>query len=945
MSVFIHLWRSGASAMRVIQPTRRLKRKPIRRRGIVGVLAMMFLVMFASLATAMAVATQGNMRSASSHLHVVRSLGAVDSGMRLAESRLRLASARFLVSRGLIDDDYIDTLWFGPVPSEPEVRILEAPGDMTEVTEPGSIQAAIANIHFADQTGNLVNGINPDNAPAPILVLDRGDDWLVTLPIGITRNEQGDIVTATQISYGPPVDGEFRVVVTGYDWDAVRERWVERTAEQRFRVTKRIEFAMISTVTTQLGQGASVEGPVGVLFDNNDLDTLDGPPLKAESDFYGLDPVLDDKLDDFYAVVLDYDANGDNRLSFAHVNERAGLSLLNINDYTEDGDADNAFRDLSRDGLVDDFDIFLFHFDTDDDGRVILSADLTAGTPAAGTDPEFEANDTLAELIDGGKPDRNNNGRRNGRLVAGTWDFTTFDDNDRDGTLDDDDIDHNDIVLGYRDGVLDHRDRYTKVSGSIRLRASRSNWEAAVGPDGFVVGDYQQFTEGPIDAEDGDAPVNFDADEDTLPEITDTSFQAAATSMIALVQASGAQTFKQQVEAQNGSGWVPPIRAEATPFGSTSAADWYQRPVYEGLTFKNVTIPMGTNALFIDCEFIGITYIETYADNTHPSWKFYGELQRNPSSGQLEQKFPPPPAISEEALDQSYSTPGAPGYDALPERLMVYADLDGSGVSQQPCYDTKLVSNNIRFDDCLFVGSVVANKPHDFTHIRNKIQFSGATRFFQEHPDYPDDPTKNPDTDHLDAISRSSMMLPHFSVDIGAINPPPTQDVRLQGAIVAGVLDVRGNATLRGVLLSTFNPVLGVAPLELYGTPVGNPANFNSTIGYLTTDEGDLEGVDSDDIQDLDGDGDPDIGWEWARDENGNLIEWDDWDGTHDESLYSGVPDPGAASDADHVRRAVEWNGMGATRVEADPEAPLPDGLSLPMTVVPVTGSYQEGRS
>ena len=916
-----------------------------RRRGIVGVLAMMFLVMFASLATAMAVATQGNMRSASSHLHVVRSLGAVDSGMRLAESRLQSASSRFLVTRGLIDAAYVDTLWFGPVPAEPEVKVLDAPGDMVETTTPGSIQAAIANIHYADNTTNTIQGMSPTNAPAPIVVLDRGEDWLVTLPIGIARNDAGQIVTATQVSYGPPENGEFRVVVTGYDWDPVRARWVERTAEQRFRVTKRIEFAMISTVATQLGQGASVKGPIGVLFDSSDLDTIDGPPFTARSDFHGLNPVLDQKLDDFYAVIRDYDTNGDNRLSLSHATESAGVSLLNVNDYSGNGEADNAFRDMTRNGYIDDFDIFLFHFDSNDDGRVVLSNALTAGTPNEGQTPEFTVNDTLAELIDGGFPDRNRNGRRNGRLINGAWDWTTFPDNNGDGIIDSSDIDHGDIVLGYRDGVLDHRDRYAKVAGSIRLRASKSAWEAAIGPDGNPVGNYQQFVEGPIRAPDGEPPMVFDADEDILPEIDATSFQAASTMMIALVQASGAPSFAQQVAAQRGGGWTPPIREEATPFGSTSAADWYRRPVYENMVFKNVKIPIGTNALFINCEFIGITFIETYPDNTHPSWTFYGELERNPSSGQLELKYPPPPAESNQALDQSYSTPGAPGYDSLPPPLMVYADLDGSGVSNQVCYDTKLVSNNLRFHNCLFVGSVVSNKPHDYTHIRNKIQFSGATRFTQSHPDFPNDPGRNPDSEHLDAISRSSMMLPHFSVDIGAINPPQTQDVRLQGAIVAGVLDVRGNASLRGVLLSTFRPKLGEPPLVLYGTPVGNPANFNSSIGYLTIEDGDMEGIDPSKLQDLNGDGHLDIGWEWARDANGNLILLSDFAGDpNDDALYSGVPDPGAGVDTDHVKRPVRWNGMGITRIESDPEAPLPDGLALPMSIRPVPGSYQEGR-
>jgi hypothetical protein len=392
-----------------------------------------------------------------------------------------------------------------------------------------------------------------------------------------------------------------------------------------------------------------------------------------------------------------------------------------------------------------------------------------------------------------------------------------------------------------------------------------------------------------------------------------------------------------------GGGWTAPKRVEATPFGASAPADWYARPVYQGLTFKNVTIPMGNNGLFIDCTFIGITRIECYADNTHPSWIFYGEQMRDPATGALVQVYPPPPAISDIALDTSYSEEGAPGYAALPPPLDVAVDLNGDGVANDRVYDTKQLGNNIRFHDCLIVGSVLADKPQVYTHVRNKLQFSGATRFTQEHPEYPDDPDYNPDSDHKEEIAKSSMMAPNYSVDIGAINPPPEQDVKLQGAIVAGVLDVRGNAEIRGVLLSTFRPTYGQAPLELYGDPVGNPADFNVTIGYVTSEDGDAEALNPESITDLDGDGTLDIGWDSARDETGALILLSEFTGELDELWFDGVPDATAIAGT-HLRRAIQWNPPGMTRLIADPDAVLPDGLPLPMSMSAVPGTYREGH-
>lgn len=920
----------------------RPRRRRLTRRGVVGILAMMFLVLFASLAAAMGIATQGNLRSAASHLRVVRALGAVDSGMTLATSRLREALGRFVVTKGDVDPEYIQTIWFGPIPNEHPVFVSDPPYGMPEDNPPGSVMAALANIFAADNNDNLVAANNPSNAPLGITVLNRGGDWLVTNPIGLYRNSSGKIVTASQISYGPPDDdGRIRIVVTGYDWDPARGRWVTRVAQQSFRVAKRVEFAIIANTPVQLGVGGNVDGPIGTRFDSSALDTIDGDPFRAMSDFYGLDAALDAKLDDFYAAVLNYDADGDNRLSANNAKEAVGLAAINAIDYDGNGAADQAFLDVTRDDVVDDFDIFVQHFDTNGDGRLALSAALTAGTSAEGHTPEFTLSDSLALLIDSGNPDRNENGIRNGAFTNGSWDFSSFHDNNDDGILDGSDVDQDDVVLGYRDGYLDYKDQYAKIRGEVFLAANKTAWEQSTDNNDEVVGNYQKYVQGPI-RPDNEAPaVTFDATDGELPDLTADSFADASEALTAIAESEAGDTFDEQVSAQMGSGWTPPTRVEGTPLGSASPADWYERPVYEGLTFHDVTIPMGNNGLFINCEFIGVTRIRTYVDDTHPSWVFYGEQERDPDTGQLRMVYPPPPAESPAALDKSYADPLAPGYDSLPDPLFVPIDLDGDGAAPDQVYNTKLLSNNIHFEGCLFVGSIVTDQPAVYEHVRNKLQFTGATRFAQRHPDFPDDPDKNPNPLYMPEIEKSSLMAPQYSVDIGSINPPPEQNVKLKGAIIAGILDLRGNAYIKGVVISTFDPVYGDPPLELYGTPVGNPADFNVTIGYVTEENGDLEAISAADLADLDGNGELDIGWDSARDETGALIPTAGWDGVQHDEWYDGVPDDAAVPGV-NVRRAIKWNPPGITRVEADPDATLPDGLSLPLQAVAVDGSYSE---
>lgn len=954
---------------RVLRPT---------RRGVVSVLAMMFLVLFGSLVAAMAIASQGNIRAASTHLHVVRSMGAAETGLAIGEQRLREAASRFVVSRSEMDPSTVWSLWTGDTAGLGDIDILPPPSGHPESSPPSGIAEAIALIHAADENIVVHQGVDSPYITSAPTGTDTNiymeDGWVLTPVIALDEVSGPDVrQPAFQIMYAPLANGtDVRVIAIGYDFGYERQgRPLTRVITRDYQIVKRVEHAVISPTRILIGKNVHVTGDLGARFE--DVSFEHGDPIVMRSDFYGLDPILDQKLDDLYEGIAMYDVDGDNRLRIGHPIESLGIPD-NGGDYTGDGQPDHAFRDATGDGYVDEFDVFINHFDADGDGRVVLSPALTAGTPAEGMTPEFvDANgdpidDDLAYLIDSHNPDRNRNNVYGyiDKDNTGRWDHSTDDLLDYDPSTDT----YPDRELGYLDGVIDALDRYAKVRGSLAFSVDRATWEEHRG-------DWTQAVQGAIRPRRNNSPVSFNVDEDKLPRIGPDSF---ATSRTALqdIAASGIN-FEQQVADQLGvsvgdletyeetkpdgtdqprffrldpdttgdgrpDNWQE-AHFERMPFNSPNFADWYYRPVYENMVFKNVEIPKGTNALFINCTFAGVTWVRTHTGNTHPLWTIYGQMQMDNTSGrprathsrwvygddpgETGDDAPPmlPPSaippqqnilIADSPLDKgdvlesqiSMFTPAE--YDKLPEPLVI----DGKRV-----VDTKKFSNNIRFHDCTFVGSLVSDTTQNYTHVRNKIQFTGATRFVQEHPEHPNNPAYNPEPEHLPEIAKSSIMVPHYSVDIGTFNSPPEQNVQLRGTIIAGVLDIRGNAVLEGALLLTFRPEHGQPPLvDVLGNPVGNPSNFNCAIGYFGPDDGDMESLDPRTLPLHNGK---------------RIVGWDvTGDGLADVSPFESQPDGSTP---------VPFHGYGRIELRFDPLMELPDGIMLPLQVSPRAATYREG--
>ena len=804
-----------------------------RQRGITAVLSMMFLLIFGSLAAAMAIVSQGNLRTADSHIKINRSLAAAETGMGLLAFRLEQVTqgdptdlTKFpgvYTTVGQIHDGTTDDpegnaydLWVATA----EALVLAM---STESNFPGLEKP------YIDYT---LRGTDAFGRQVPVLVipdvsLGAGEPSFSAtieahpLPISEQPSALGyddpfydrppydgsDEATGIDwdVSEAAPLDGRFiRIKVTGFD--GTPKSNVTRTISMDFRLDKTIPYAVLSRSRVMIGRNVQIQGNVGSLFTETDKDN--GHPIQIQSDFLGLSSTLDAIISPpssaypgggtFHNELVVNDINGDNR--------------INVNSPTETqnwpgGQTGAKTADVDGDGYVSEFDYFLAEFDTDTiDGRVTLS-EFTTGVDA-------NKQGTATQL------------------------FAMIDQRSRTDPFDEPDT------------FIDEEDLYAKIRGSVSLKATASDWNtgladwAATG--GTATPQYQDFLQGLVKPDFGDPPLTtadpaLDVHSFDQKSFDTSSFAALATNT--LTPASGVDNGGASAE------YVAPSSStrEAVPYGAAYPYDYYERPVHRNKVFNNLRIPKGTNALFENCKFQGVTFIEVDADNGDENFNYVG-------------------------MQESDGTQKHPDYDAV---------VGGSTVS-----DTKPLGNNIRFHNCTFEGPIVSgqpdgNQPDQYTHVRNKVTFTGPTSF---------DFDAVVDEEDRALYERSSLLLPHMSVEMGTHYDPDdpgassfdteADPIQLSGAIVAGLIDIRGAVTLRGTLITTYLPVSGVAPVKGDTAP-----QFNTTLGYFDQDNGDLEA--------------------------GGF-----------------TPD----------------TGLGKIRLVYDPTLALPDGIDGPIELRPIETTYYEGR-
>ena len=158
-----------------------------------------------------------------------------------------------------------------------------------------------------------------------------------------------------------------------------------------------------------------------------------------------------------------------------------------------------------------------------------------------------------------------------------------------------------------------------------------------------------------------------------------------------------------------------------SPKSSSSKA--YTRKVYENQTFSNVKIPKGSHALFKNCTFQNVLFVETNASYT----------------------------------------------------------------------DSGSQTNNIRFEDCNFNGTIVTDVPSTTTHyswwMRNVLYFTGNATF-----------------NNQSQFQDTTILAPNFNVNLGDTGEYEEGSGNiLTGAIVGGIVDVRGNAEIYGTIISMYD--------------------------------------------------------------------------------------------------------------------------------------------
>ncbi len=123
----------------------------------------------------------------------------------------------------------------------------------------------------------------------------------------------------------------------------------------------------------------------------------------------------------------------------------------------------------------------------------------------------------------------------------------------------------------------------------------------------------------------------------------------------------------------------------------------------------------------------------------------------------------------------------------LPDnRNALFRNCTFNGKFYVDCYKSGSTGyNNVRFEDCTFNGPIITDVPQIFKWMYNTLYFTGTADF------------NNTD------MAEATILAPHFNVNLGN-----TAEVEvgggseLTGAIVGGIVDVRGNASIKGTIIS-----------------------------------------------------------------------------------------------------------------------------------------------
>ncbi len=643
------------------------------RRGSAAVLAMIYLVLMSVLAMTMAAVASLNIRTASNHSDVERARATAETGLRWLGWRFGKMSLP-QTEVGTMTNAVAKTLW-------------------------PTIQATITS----DLAGM---------SPAPTVV-DDNTHATGGLKIGPMAGPDGSTFTL-ELWQTPSAERVVQVKATGVARDA------RRALSMEFYLQKTMKYGVISRIPIQLGKNTTVDGDICMAA------TPGGstPPVLAISDFRFTSGTttavaLDNQVNALQAYLRTHNPSHDNRLSA----DAATLAALRGSSGTL-----SAVTDYNTDGYIDESDLFLMYFDNDANARV-SQAEFSAKAP---NDPNlFRMQDEWT------KPWNSNEARPS--------------------------------PDPYLDGYVDRSDQYAKVRGHIRVLETEDHLKTRLGNTKIA-----DVIQGPISPPDAGAPVEFDASDLSSYALTPGDFKmteflklsgprsgvtethptgtatADATRSFANTKVTNAD-FNGTESAANISkltaggstliytGSTVTGVTENVPYGSTTATrrSTVTRPVFSNMAFNNVILSKGTNALFINCTFDGVTFVDG-------------------------------------KYNMAKSTAG-------------YAD--GNNLRFEGCSFTGPIAQG----DTTTSGHV-AEAPNSYTDYTNSWEFTGATGFDLSVAAGDTSPLAV-------IKKQATIMAPRTNIEMGSFKAPGQATCSFQGVVVAGCFDVRGIADIDGTII------------------------------------------------------------------------------------------------------------------------------------------------
>lgn len=738
----------------------------LHRSGVALMMAMLFVALIGTLAVSVASVTMVKTRIAQNQDSAERARANAESGLRWVAWQFKTVQMP-QSTIGYIDSDQAVKLWSG-TPGNGQKNIVTTIKD----------SAALMNSAIVAKN-EILNGNELHIGPITTADGVSFEIWAKPSPDAKYAGKKQVIQVKSVGTYG-----------TG-------ERRATRTMAMDFLVQKTMRYGVLSKIPIQLGKNTLIEGDVYMAAPPKD----NAPPLLSISDFRYTSGTTSDalttKVQSFQKFLKEKYSGNNNRIS---TKDTALVSQLSS--YVSVSDA-------SGDGYIDEYDLFLQHFGTN--GAVSDTA-FGSGAP---NDPNLFA------VIDRGigKP-----------VNSGDY-----------------------VRPGYADESCNSQDPYAKVRGTIKVWEDKATLAARVNIAEAMQGAF-------ISADGYSAPVLFGSNaSDPSTQISPDDFNMAAfldlsgasagtasrptqvptpdtsalyanttikkadanfTANKALIAKLVAGGTNPVYETKNG---VQVLKAitEPVPYGSSDPRSYITRQVFSGVNFKNAIVDRGTNALFVNCTFDGVTFVDG-------------------------------------ATNMSKSDDKATSLDIV-KNATYYAN-----------------GNNLRFEGSTFTGPIVqgdalatgnrrGDGPADYTDYTNSWEFTGATTFDLDRASL----DGSTDSVALAKIKeQATIMAPQTNIEMGSFTAPGAATCSFKGVVVAGCFDVRGTADIDGTIIV---PATGAG---------------NVTLGYF---------------------------------------------GANDNVTNQGQPDPN-----------MVHGSYGRVHIRFNPFRTLPNGINLPVSVLPDPSTWRE---